>query len=228
MIINTKKIYYKKLELTDFYMNIDASGFDTITVKEMRGILFRGKIVSSLVLSHSNIYGETVLTDARLKDFSQAYLEDYRKLYGSISINGNFSMPVSEPSLMKASFEANIKNGELKDFFLQDEIAKTLYDIPMNDIFFDSIHVRGSLSGLKLTIGELSIDSTDIKALASGEVSLKDNKIDAQSDISFEKGYLSMLPNIARIFASGHESDDRVDFSVIISGEIKKPIVKIE
>ncbi len=228
LTVNAGKITYKKFELTDLYLDINASDPDMITVKELKAGLFRGNVLISMVLSHGNISGDAAITGIKLKEFSRTFLEGGRKIYGSADITGNFNIPVNDFTLAKAAFDAKINNGEIKDFFLQEEIAKTLFDIPLNDIFFDSIHARGSLQGSILSIGELTLDSTDITAQASGGVSFKEKTLTVRSDISFADSYLSGLPNFAQILTSGHQSGDRLNFSLIIDGELAKPAVKIE
>ena len=222
-----KNIIYKKFSITDATIAGEAQP-GRLTVKELRAQFFRGTLSSDFVISGGSLSGGIKLDDCRLKDFSNLFLEDGKRLYGIFSLNGNFNVPLRDIKLSSGTFEAAIANGEVRDFFLQEAIAQTLYDIPMNDIFFDSIHAKGKLEDGKIIIEESGFESKDINASAHGTASLSDYTLDFSGNIRFLSSYLADLPNVTRIFTAGHESGGWVNFDVKAGGTFTKPAVSIE
>ncbi len=227
MDLDIKKILYKKLSLTDVRIRGEAQP-GLISIKELKGQFFRGTLFSVFKISHDSVTGEASLNGCKLKDFSDLFLTEGKRLYGSISFKGIFDIPRSDISLASCSFEASVINGEVKDFFLQERIAQTLFDIPMNDIFFDSIMLRGKYEMKKFFLEESSFESREINASATGSLSFLDNTIDINGKISILSTYLADLPNVTQIFTAGHESDGRVNFNINAAGSLSKPVIRIQ
>jgi len=227
-IFEIKNIIYKKFSVTDARIAGEAEP-GRLAVRELKAQFFRGTLSSGFVISGGSLSGGIKLEGCRLKDFSNLFLEDgIKRLYGIFSFSGNFIVPLQDIKLSSGTFEAAIVNGEVRDFFLQEAIAQTLYDIPMNDIFFDSIHAKGKLENSKITIEEAGFESRDIIASAHGAASLSDNAIDFSGNIRFLSSYLADLPNVTQIFTAGHESGGWVSFDVKAGGTFAKPAVSIE
>ncbi len=222
-----KKLTYRKFEFTGLHIAGTALE-NSIAFKEAQADFLRGKISGKGNISQNILGGNIVIKDCRLKEFSALFLEEGKRLYGPLSGNLDFTIPLTDFNSSIVDFEAEIVNGEIKDFFLQEEIAQTLFDIPLNDIFFDKIYLKGSLENLKLKFSRVQFDSSDIKAQAEGEFSLQDKNINVRSEISFSKSYLSELPNVTQIYTSGFEEGGRLIFKIQLEGDIRKPAVKIE
>ncbi len=228
--LSVKNIVYKKLSFSLVHI-LGEAGPDLIIVKELKALLFRGNLISSFKISRDSITGEAVFNNGRLKEFSNLFLEGGKRLYGSISFKGVFDIPLKDISLFSFTFETSIINGEVKDFFLQEKIAQTLYDMPLNDIFFDMIKARGRLEALKLNLDETSFDSKDITASARGTVSFSNNTMDIDGNITILDSYLENLPDpeiVKKVLNAGHEEEGKVYFKVRTAGTFNKPDIRIE
>jgi len=183
----------------------------------------RGNIDFSGLITDSSFNGEMSITEARLKDFSTRFLKDGKRLYGTLNAKSSFMLSLSDLKASKGKISAEILNGEIKDFFLQEKMADVLYDIPMNDIFFDRITFDGNMSDGIFKVSSAVFDSSDIKGKMEAEVLVDTGLIKGEVNLSFSRSYLSELPNVAQIFTSGYQEDDRIVFRVGLGGEIKKP-----
>ena len=80
----------------------------------------------------------------------------------------------------------------------------------------------------QLNVNAFKFESENIRLSASGNVRLKTMELALRSEISFSKDYLSGLPNVAQVFTSGYEKDERIAFGITVNGPLKDPVVKYE
>lgn len=220
-------IQYKKMVTGKADVRATAAGRG-IRLDEARVDFLKGALLIKGSYEDDSFTGEAALTDGKMKEFTALFLDSGKKLFGTVGGKAKFRVNMKDPLLSSGDVSLSVKDGEIKGVFIQNRISTVLFDIPLDDIFFDSIILNGKMENGQLNVNSFNFDSDNIRLNASGQVRLKTWDLSLRSEISFTKDYLSGLPNVAQIFTSGYEKDDRIAFSIIVNGPVKDPVVKIE
>lgn len=210
-----------KLDTAGKFENDDLV-FDSLT-----GLWLGGNIQYSGKISKGELTGFLTLEEGKLKTITDTYLTGDKKIYGTFGMKTAIKMPLSNPQDCDASFKGSITAGEMKDFFLQLEISQFLNDVPINDIFFDTIEIEGKLSQGSLNFDKILFTSPEIGASVKGSYGLFSQAFNLTAQLFFTKSYLSDLPNVAQLYTSGYETGDKVMFPLSIRGTLLKPAIEM-
>lgn len=220
-------INYQKLRTGKAEIRASVSGRG-VRLDDAKIDFLKGALSVKGFYADDTFSGDAVLTEGKLKEFTVLFLDSGKKLFGTVSAKAKFGINLKDPVLSEGDIGVAVKDGEIKGVFIQNRISAVLFDIPLDDIFFDSIVLNGKMENGVLNVNAFSFDSENIRLSASGQVRLKASDLSLKTEISFTKDYLSGLPNVAQIFTSGYEKDERVSFGMSVTGPIKNPAVKIE
>lgn len=219
-------IIYKKINLENAVLNCIWEP-PVFTIENSTADFLRGKISMEGKLEKGIFKGGFNYKDARLKEFTTLFLTNSRKLYGNLDAQGNIEIDLTNMLSSKGNFKAEIKNGEIKDFIVQNQVSEALFDIPLDNIFFDDITFDGKYRDSFFEINDFHFNSEGIKIDAEGLFNLTNKEIQLKMDTSFTKDYLSGLPNVAQIFTSGYEEGGRIAFHLSVSGPWNKPTITL-
>jgi hypothetical protein len=193
------------------------------TISEGKASIFRGNVLLKAEYSDNILAGNLNYTDGKLKEFTAQFLSGEKMLYGTISMKNSFKLDMSRLYNSSGEVEVEVKNGEIKDLIVQEKISRALFDIPLDNLFFDSIKLYGSLNKGLLSIRDLSFTSENIRMKAGGIINVSNMALNAISELSISKDYLSGLPNVTKIFTAGYEEEGRVNFKFKLNGTYQKP-----
>lgn len=229
------RILYGKLQTGrgDFRALIRPAG-GGLTLQDAQVEVFRGRLSARGEFDGTNFNGEASLTDAKLREFTAQFLDSGRKLFGNAAAKARFSVNTLQPLRSSGAAELTLKNGEIKDVFLQDQISAVLFDIPLDDVFFDTVRCEVSMADGTVNLDSFLFESDHIRAAADGNIRLTNRNMTLRSELSFSKDYLSGLPNVAQIFTAGYEdaspdaAGQRIRFRVLVDGPLPKPDVRLE
>ncbi|OHD56886.1 MAG: hypothetical protein A2014_09160 [Spirochaetes bacterium GWF1_49_6] len=232
-----------KMPVIDLRANIGQIVFDDVDLREVSiaGVwknseltadgslqFLRGKLSAHLVWKGNVVSGKFQYADGKLKELADAFLKGTGKLHGNLNASGTFALDLTDIFGSDADFTVTASGGEIRDFAVQKEMASALYDIPVDDIFFDTVLLKAALADKKLTIETFKFDSDAITIGASGNIVTDTKKMNIDAEASFSQDFLNPLPNIATIFTSGYQKDGRIVFKLKIGGAFDKPDVKLK
>lgn len=221
------KIVFGKMQTgkTDLKFVISSSG---IRVNDAQAEILKGRLQVKGDFADSVFTGDAVLSDAKLKEFTAMFLDSGKKLFGTVSGRGTFKLDTADPYRSSGEFNLLVRDGEIKDVFIQNRVSAVLFDIPLDDIFFDSIELDGNLWDGTVDVKKFRFNSGNIRLGASGQLGLRKQDLSFRAEIDFDREYLSALPNVAQIFTSGYDRDGRIAFGIAVNGPLKNPSVRIE
>jgi hypothetical protein len=224
--LTAEKIKYKNLTAQN--LTLEADGQNSLwNIQKAEAFFCRGKISLSGKLSGDFLEGNLDYREGKLKEFSETFLSHPQKIYGFLNLKSRFSIFLPNPFLSRGEVSAEIVNGEIKDFFVQNQIGKTLFDIPLNDIFFEDIKLSGAFNSNLLEIQKFRFNSEDIRISAKGSAQISNLTLKLKSSFSFSKNYLESLPNVTQIYTAGYENEGRLNFDLDIQGPYYKPELEI-
>lgn len=220
------KMSYGKLRADNISLNANYQDNHWI-ISKMNLEFIRGIFSASGDLTGGILSGNARFDDGKLKELSGLLLEGDRRLYGTISGSTAFQLDLNYAAQTRGSIQLKVKNGELKNFILQEEVSRILFDIPLDDIVFDNASLNGKLNGTSFQLQQFNFDSPDIQLDATGNIELTNLNLSLQTRLSVTKDYLSGLPNVSQIFTSGYEEGDYIRFRIGMNGPLSKPEVKL-
>jgi hypothetical protein len=226
--VSIGRIVYKKFQTgkSELKFTVSSSG---VRLTDGQCEFLKGKLGLKGNYTDGIFSGEAVLADAKMKEFTALFLDSGKKLYGTVSGKGIFRLDTRDPFLSTGDINLQVRDGEIKDVFIQNKVSAVLFDIPLDDIFFDSIELNGKMADGILDVKGFRFSSENIRMNATGQMGLRGQDLSFRSEIFFNKDYLSGLPNVAQIFTSGYDrGDGQVAFGIAVNGTLKNPSVQIE
>lgn len=199
--------------------------WESWSVDEIHGKLFRGTVSGKLRFEDGAMNGSAEISGLKLRELSATLFGNQRQVFGELGATASFSWRNSTGLEGNAVLRA--KDGEIRDFFAQNEIAKALDGIPLQDIYFDSVDAGVAFSSNVLRLENFFFDSSDIRIRGSGDYQLNQKKLGVQAEFDFSKAYLDGLPNVARLYTRSFNRGDRTIFDLRVSGSLSNLSVKV-
>lgn len=196
-------------------------------VNSAEGYAWRGKFTAKGKLEKGVFSGTAWAKEVRLKDLAQEFLEFPRTLFGTLDLNAEFNIPTAKPGEAVADFSITARNGQFRDFVMQEKLGAFLFEMPLDRIDFDAVTCSGSWRAGRLTADSFRFDSSDIRASGNGSFDTAGGELAADIGFSFSREYAAGLPNVAQLITSGLEKNGRVEIRVGASGSWKKPLFRI-
>ncbi len=215
-------IHYKNINFENVFANCEWNN-GLLRITDSSAIIFRGKLSIKGIIEKNIFNGEASYTGGRLKDFTELYLKQGKKIYGKIDAKSHFNLNLENPTASTGEISIEAINGEIKDFVIQDKISSLLFNIPLDNLFFNIIRLSGHFQNSTLELKEIYFESKDININAAGNYYLTDKSMKIIADVNFSKEYLSGLPNVMQIFTAGYEDQGRILFHISASDSIDKP-----
>ncbi len=218
--VNIGKLIFKNLEFKNVIISGDADS-ERINILNASGEIFSGKITGSGFLEGGILNLKVNYDKGKLNEFSDLYLKENKKLYGTISMEGWFTMKPFIFSTIDGTIKGVINYGELENIFIQNKLNEFLSDIPLDHVYFDKITFEFGVRDSKLRINSFEFKSSKINSTLKGEYSISTDLISLTMFLSFSKNYLKDIPNIANLLIKGRNRENWVDFSLFIEGNSK-------
>ncbi len=159
----------------------------------------------------------------KLNEFSDIFFKDEKKVYGTLSMNGDISLKGFNLSTFEGKIKGNVIYGELENIFIQNQLREFLSDLPLDHVYFDNIDFDLSIKNSKLNFNNFDFKSKKILSKINGFYSFSEKNTSLNISLSVEKSYLNDLPNIANLLLHGKEKNEWVDFFILIEGNLKSP-----
>lgn len=230
-----------KTRLTDF--KIDGKGYqDLLEIPDCHFNWIRGKAQASIEVQHNIARGSIKFQNGKLKDFTRDFLKSPRKLYGTLGASSKFSFPLLDFSKLILELKLNIQNGELKEFIFQNKLSHTLYDIPLNDVFFRSITSRFTLNQGEAWIQNLKFQSDSIQINGGADLNLgwlrqkpiiwkktlsQSSFNSLHAEFAIQKEFISSLPNLTQLLTAGFSDGNLLRINIKGKGPLTKPSIQI-
>lgn len=217
---------YGDLDISD----IELSGGirkSRIVIDNLSLEVLRGTLSASGSLCGSVFSGDLSYSKGKLRDLTTAFFDDDKKLYGTLSAFSTFKLDLADFLDSTAELDITFSDGELRNFILQEEISKVLYDVPLDDIFFDSITLSAKLQNRNAFINEFTFKSDSISVSADGIIELDGMDLDVSALLSIHEDFLSGLPNVTKIFTAGYKEDENYHFLIEVGGNTGDPKVSL-
>lgn len=224
--INTAALSYGRYSLESVRVQGVYSS-QGIKLDRSEAHIYQGKALLTGSWKNGVFTGNGSIQDLVLADLTRALLDPPRKLLGRVS--ANFTLNYSGGGLdgFNLSLYLKAKNGEIRDFIIQEKLSALLYDIPLDSIFFDSIEMNARMEKGLIRLNSLQFSSQSINASVSGGLTLQGLIMDLDARLSFTRDYLRPLPSFTRLFTAGMEKDGNIIFHLGLKGGLEKPQLEL-
>ncbi len=215
-------IKYNKISLNNFTSKILISP-QKISIDNFNLIALSGKISGNGKIENNIMNINFKLEKAKLNEFSDIVFTDNRKIYGTLSMNGEISLKPIILSTLEATLKGKITYGELENIFIQNQLKDFLYDVPLDHVYFDNIDFDIGIKNLRININNFDFNSPKIISKINGYYLTTDSTLNLKVFLSFSRDYLKELPNVVNLIIHGKQRENWLDFWLNIDGNIKKP-----
>jgi hypothetical protein len=192
-------------------------------IRRAEGSAWRASITASGNYSTPYLTGKAEIRDLRLKNISEQYLEKPRTLFGSVDATADFALCITNIYQSSVQVKAVARSGQLRDFVMQEKLGAFLFRMPFDRIDFDEIQLAGSYRDGRIKADSFRFDSADIRADIGASYTLSTGGIEGKLLFSFSREYAAGLPNFTQLLTASFERNNRIELSVDISGNWKKP-----
>ncbi|MEJ5283756.1 MAG: AsmA-like C-terminal region-containing protein [Brevinematia bacterium] len=194
-----------------------------ILIDNFNLIALSGKIIGSGKIENNIMDINFNYDKAKLNELSDILFTDKRKIYGTLSMNGEISLKPINLSTLEANLKGKVIYGELENIFIQNQLKDFLYDVPLDHVYFDNIDFDISIKNSRINFNNFDFLSSKIISKINGNYSFSDTSLNLKILLSFSKDYLKELPNVANLIIQGKQRDNWLDLTINIDGSTKKP-----
>lgn len=221
-----KTLVYEKYIFKNAYAEVSYRN-SVINLDKLTMSFIRGTLTANAKMVGKYLSGNMTFRDGKLRELTKMMLEKPKKLYGTVNMTASFKLDMHSFLASTARLKMELKNGEIRNFVIQEEISQVLYNMPLDDIPFDNIAITAEMHKKSLNLKKFEFVSEDIRISANGDVNLKTKGVNIATLASFSDDFLSGLPNISKLFTRGFRNDGRVDFRLSFGGTYEKPEFKL-
>lgn len=215
-------IKYNKIVLNNFNAKLSILP-KKILIDNFNLIALSGKINGNGKIENNIMNVNFTYDKAKLNELSDILFTDSKKIYGTMSMNGEIALKPIVPSTLEANLKGKVSYGELENIFIQNQLKDFLYDVPLDHVYFDNIEFDISIKNSKINFNNFDFNSSKIISKINGYYSFSDSSLNLKIFLSFSKDYLKELPNVANLIIQGKQRDNWLDLTINIDGNTKKP-----